>query len=72
MSDSILKLKDGFESKSPELRDEVKKLQLALQKAGYDVDADGFFGHGTEEAVKAFQRVNGLVADGIAGPTNWL
>ncbi|MEV5116705.1 peptidoglycan-binding protein [Peribacillus frigoritolerans] len=28
---------------------------------------DGIFGSGTEIAVKAFQRVNGLSADGIAG-----
>ncbi len=35
------------------------------------LDADGIFGLGTENAVKAFQREFGLVADGIVGPATW-
>jgi putative chitinase len=42
---------------------EVKKMQEALK-----VGADGVFGPGTERALKAWQRTNGLTADGIAGP----
>lgn len=72
MAKETLRLKDGFDSNSPELRDEVKKLQSFLDKAGFDVDADGLFGKGTEEALKAFQRQQGLVADGIAGPATWV
>jgi hypothetical protein len=45
----------------------VVKLQKALKKLGYDVGADGSFGTATETAVKAFQKANGLTADGIAG-----
>ena len=45
----------------------VVKLQKALAKLGYDVRADGRFGTGTETAVKAFQKANGLTVDGIAG-----
>ena len=42
----------------------VKIMQEAL-----GIGADGDFGPGTERALKAWQRENGLVADGIAGPS---
>lgn len=42
---------------------EVRKLQNIL-----NILADGIFGSLTEEAVKEFQRANGLKADGIVGP----
>lgn len=46
----------------------VKKLQEALNKLGYDVGkVDGKFGLATFTAVMAFQRDNGLTADGLAG-----
>jgi hypothetical protein len=45
----------------------VRQLQQALH-----IDpADGIFGAGTEAAVRAFQRRNGLVPDGIVGPKSW-
>jgi zinc D-Ala-D-Ala carboxypeptidase len=48
---------------------EVKKLQEQLNKLGYNAGAvDGIFGSRTESAVKAFQKANGLVVDGIVGP----
>lgn len=71
MSKPILQLKDGFASYSPHLREDVRKLQASLEAAGYDLDTDGLFGAGTEQAVKAFQRERGLVADGIVGPNTW-
>lgn len=49
---------------------DVKKLQTALMNAGYDVGtagADGIFGSKTAAAVKAYQKDNGLVVDGIVG-----
>ncbi|WP_446816778.1 peptidoglycan-binding protein [Dysosmobacter sp.] len=46
----------------------VKTLQQRLNSIGYDISADGYFGSGTEKAVKAFQTECSLVpVDGIAG-----
>ena len=48
--------------------EEVKAMQQALINLGYlEGTADGQFGDKTEEAVKAFQRKNGLTPDGLAG-----
>lgn len=47
----------------------VKTVQQKLKNWGYyDGSVDGIFGTGTENAVKYFQRSNGLTADGIIGP----
>lgn len=48
----------------------VKKLQNALIDLGYmeKGSADGQYGYQTYNAVKAFQKANGLSADGVAGP----
>jgi peptidoglycan hydrolase-like protein with peptidoglycan-binding domain len=35
------------------------------------VTADGVFGTGTRNAVIAFQRSKGLIADGVVGPRTW-
>lgn len=46
----------------------VKKLQLMLNALGYNCgEVDAQFGEKTDSAVRAFQRANGLVSDGIAG-----
>lgn len=46
----------------------VEMLQLGLRRAGYYVGAiDGIFGIQTENAVRNFQRNEGLSSDGIAG-----
>ena len=48
---------------------EVEKLQRQLKEKGFDPGIiDGKFGPGTEAAVVAFQKSEGLSADGIAGP----
>ncbi len=47
--------------------DEVKKLQEALNKAGYVVPVTGYFGAITQGELKKFQKDNGLVVDGKAG-----
>ena len=52
----------------------VLVLQAALKNRGYDIGSsgvDGVFGKATEAAVKAFQKDNGLKADGICGPLTW-
>ena len=48
------------------------KLQELLNALGYDCGSvDGIFGSKTKAAVLAFQKANGLGADGIVGPLTW-
>lgn len=48
--------------------EEVKQIQTKLKSWGYySGSVDGVYGSQTFEAVKKFQRKNGLTADGIAG-----
>ena len=48
---------------------EVIKIQVRLQELGYDCGGlDGLIGPKTEQAIKAFQRDQKLVVDGIVGP----
>ncbi|HIZ20922.1 MAG TPA: spore cortex-lytic enzyme [Firmicutes bacterium] len=48
---------------------EVRQIQTKLIHWGYLNDkADGIYGTKTRDAVIAFQKKNGLTADGIAGP----
>ena len=44
----------------------VRRLQVGLTRHGHRLLADGLFGHRTERAVREFQRVYGLLADGVA------
>lgn len=49
--------------------DEVKQIQTKLKRWGYyNGNIDGIYGTQTLNAVKYFQRKNGLTQDGIAGP----
>lgn len=48
--------------------DDVVWLQMVLCKLGYTVDIDGIFGPGCKAKVTAFQKAQGLDADGICGP----
>lgn len=48
---------------------EVTQIQTKLKRWGYyNGNIDGIYGSQTVNAVKYFQRKNGLTADGIAGP----
>ncbi len=49
-----------------------KEIQQALKNAGvYQGPVDGKIGPVTRDAVKAFQRTNGLKADGVVGRQTW-
>jgi N-acetylmuramoyl-L-alanine amidase len=50
----------------------VITLQRRLATLHYDIGPiDGIFGYSTFHGVVAFQKVNGLVRDGIVGPRTW-
>ena len=51
---------------------DVLYLQYLLKKKGYNnIYDDGIFGPSTEAAVRNFQSAQGLVVDGIVGPSTW-
>ena len=47
----------------------VKKVQIALNKAGYKVKADGIMGKKTRTAIKSFQKNNKMKATGRVNKT---
>jgi len=50
----------------------MKDVQMALKNAGFDPGSlDGKAGTQTKDAIKAFQKANGLVADGKVGKKTW-
>lgn len=46
--------------------DQVKSVQTALNKEGYNVAVDGKMGKQTHDALMKFQKANGLPASGKA------
>lgn len=48
--------------------DDIGRLQVNLNRAGYPVEVTHIFDDATEQAVMALQRAAGLVVDGICGP----
>ncbi|MFD0376477.1 peptidoglycan-binding protein [Streptomyces sp. NPDC127112] len=49
----------------------VQAVQRLLTANSQSQTVDGVFGHGTTQAVKAFQTEHQLTADGIVGPVTW-
>lgn len=47
---------------------DVTEVQYMLRALGYTLSVDGTFGVQTERTVRAWQRANGLLPDGIVGP----
>ena len=50
---------------------DVLMVQRRLKELGHKLEADGVFGPTTEQAVKSFQKANGLLVDGIVGPDTY-
>jgi len=55
--------------------DEVVEIQTILDKLGYNLGPagiDGIYGHYTKNAVRDYQRDNGVIkVDGLVGPETW-
>lgn len=51
--------------------DSVRKLQEALNTAGYTLDVDGVFGTKTQDAVRRYQTANGMAVSGSVDETMW-
>jgi peptidoglycan hydrolase-like protein with peptidoglycan-binding domain len=71
MGHPILRLFDGLDNTSPELREDVRALQTLLNQDGASLTVDGILGRDTESAVRRFQNEHGLADDGIVGPLTW-
>lgn len=71
MGHPLLRLNDGRDDTSPQLRPDVEDLQRALNMHGLSVEVDGVFGTDTRAAVQQFQHEQGLNDDGIVGPLTW-
>lgn len=58
--------------KSSKSREDIKDIQLCLKNAGfYEGDIDGIKGKKTVNAIKEFQKANGLREDGVVGKKTW-
>lgn len=51
--------------------DEVKELQTLLNKNGAKLTVDGIYGKNTQDAVRKYQKENGLSIDGVTGSNTW-
>jgi hypothetical protein len=68
---ALLHRGDGLAGGRSWLDSVVRNLQLALVHAGHAISTDGQFGSGTEDAVKAFQRTQGINPSGIVDKPTW-
>lgn len=67
----------GFPLRLGSAQNEVRYMQVRLNRISDNypaipkIEADGFFGAQTEDAVKEFQRIFNLTQDGIVGNATW-
>ena len=71
MTYPLLRLNDGEDATSPDLKTDVDTLQNALNKFGFEIKVDGAFSSDTEAAVRQFQMDHNLYVDGVVGPATW-
>lgn len=65
---TLVCLNVGAVSKNGSRGEEVRKIQTKLKNWGYyNGSVDGVYGWQTENAVRTFQKKNGLTVDGVAG-----
>lgn len=63
---------DSLELTSPHRRGpHVEQVQRLLRRHGISIQVDGIYGSSTEGAVRSFQRVRGIQADGVVGPVTY-
>ena len=70
-ADNSLKITDDMAFGQGDKDDDIKKIQKRLKTLGYGDFKDGitnYFGEQTAKAFKAYQKNNGLSADGYASP----
>ena len=68
----LLKVMKNKVVRSGSKGDHVKMLQSSLTMLGYNVNGiDGHCGPGCVNAIKSYQRDNGLSVDGSCGPATW-
>jgi peptidoglycan hydrolase-like protein with peptidoglycan-binding domain len=59
-------------ARAPSIKPTTREMQQALKNAGfYQGAVDGKRGPLTKEAIREFQRVNGLKVDGVVGKQTW-
>ncbi len=51
--------------------DDVKAWQRQMRARGVQIPVDGVYGDASRDACLAFQRAQGLDADGVVGPLTW-
>jgi len=64
----------GYLIRKGQHSEDVRKVQERLIQLGYNCGrfgADSIFGNSTLDAVKRFQRNNGLAVDGLVGEKTW-
>lgn len=49
----------------------VEQVQRLLRRQGVPIHVDGIYGGTTEAAIRSFQRVHGLPANGVVGPVTY-
>ena len=63
---------DSLELTRPHRRGpHVEQVQRLLRRQGFPIHVDGIYGGTTEAAIRSFQRVHGLPANGVVGPVTY-